>query len=98
MDEMFRGNKEFIEPTIPGVWSEKVLVITEDFEIKGYVFMPRTGKKSRILSDILNGNRRFVAIKDVEISYRKEPDREHDHQDFIQINLDSIILLRPMIE
>ena len=25
-----------------GVWSERVLVITQDYEIKGYVFMPKT--------------------------------------------------------
>ena len=37
---------------ITGVWSERVLVITEDYEIKGYVFMPKTGRKNRLLSDI----------------------------------------------
>ena len=41
---------------ITGVWSERVLVITEDYEIKGYVFMPKTGRKNRILTDILNSN------------------------------------------
>ena len=38
-----------------GVWSERVLVITQDYEIKGSVFMPKIGKRSRVLSDILNG-------------------------------------------
>ena len=40
-----------------GVWSERVLVITQDYEIKGYVFMPKIGKRSRVLSDILNGKK-----------------------------------------
>ena len=35
---------------VTGVWSERVLVITEDYEIKGYVFLPKTGKKNRILT------------------------------------------------
>ena len=35
-----------------GVWSERVLVITQDYEIKGYVFMPKIGKRSRVLCKI----------------------------------------------
>lgn len=81
--------------TISGFWSEKVLVITEDYEIKGYVFVPKTGRKNRILSEILNGKKRFIAIKDAEITHRKTENRKIEIQDFIQLNLDSIILLRP---
>ena len=58
-----------------GVWSERVLVITQDYEIKGSVFMPKIGKRSRVLSDILNGKKRFVAIKDCEVSYRLMPNQ-----------------------
>ncbi len=78
-----------------GVWSERVLVITQDYEIRGYVFMPKTGKKNRVLSDILNGTKRFVAIKDCEVVYRGNSSRKTERQDFIQLNLNSIILLRP---
>ena len=77
-----------------GFWSENVYVITNDFEIKGSVFMPKTGKKNRILSDILNGDKRFVAIKNAEIKTRKDSANATEHHDFIQINLDSIILIR----
>lgn len=83
---------------ISGVWSERVLVITQDYEIKGYVFMPKTGKKSRILSDILNGGKRFVAIKDCEISYRFLSNRRTEYYKFLQLNLNSIVLLRPASE
>lgn len=96
MDEMFYGNRDLMGTSMPGLWSEKIMVITEDYEIKGFVYMPKTGKKNRLLSDILNSNRRFVAIKDVDISFRKHPDREHEKHEFIQINLDSIVLLRPI--
>ncbi len=78
-----------------GVWSERVLVITQDYEIRGYVFMPKTGKKNRVLSDILNGTKRFVAIKDCEVVYRGNSSRKTERQEFIQLNLNSIILLRP---
>ena len=81
---------------VTGIWSEKVLVITKDYEIKGSVFMPKTGRKNRILSDILNGAKRFVAIKDCEVTHREFPNRKAEVHDFLQLNLNSIILLRPL--
>ena len=33
---------------ITGIWSEKVLVITKDYQIKGKVFMPKTGRKQDV--------------------------------------------------
>lgn len=84
--------------SISGFWSEKVYIITEDYEIKGFVFMPKTGRRNRVLSDILNGSRRFVAVKDAEITSRKNSDRKIETSEFIQLNLDSIILIRPCPE
>ena len=92
--ENIYGNDDFIT----GVWSERILVITQDYEIKGHVFMPRTGKKNRVLSDILNGLKRFVAIKDCEVSHRLLPNRRTEYHNFLQLNLNSIILLRPTLE
>lgn len=86
------------EDFLSGVWSEKVLVVTQDYEIEGYVFMPKTGKKNRVLSDILNGTKRFVAIKDCEIKHRLIPDRKTEYHNFLQLNLSSIILLRPVAD
>lgn len=88
------NNEDIIKSTVSGFWSEKVFVVTEDYEIKGYVFMPKTGRKNRVLSDILNGQKRFVAIKDAEIKNKRYPDRQVELHDFIQINLDSIVLIR----
>lgn len=80
---------------ISNVWSEKVLIVTQDYEIRGYVFMPKTGKRTRVLSDILNSPKKFVAIKDCDITYRNILTAKPEHQKFIQLNLNSIILLRP---
>lgn len=98
-EEDFKFNKpakSAQEDFISGVWSERVFVVTQDYEIKGYVFMPKTGKKNRILSDILNGVKRFVAIKDCEIKHRLIPERKTEFHNFLQLNLSSIILLRPL--
>ena len=83
---------------ITGIWSERVLVITKDYQIKGNVFMPKTGRKNRVLSDILNGSKRFVAIKNCEVVHREFPNRKAEIHDFLQLNLNSIILLRPLRE
>lgn len=78
------------------VWSERIFVITQDYEIKGTVFMPKTGKRNRILSDILNGDKKFVAIKNCELRNRLIPNRPIEVHDFIQLNISSIIILRPL--
>lgn len=97
MDE----NKNIIERKsafITGVWSERVLVVTEDYEIKGYVFMPKTGRRNRLLTDILNSQKRFVAIKNCKLKHRNNPNKTPEAHDFIQLNLDSIVLIRPALQ
>ena len=94
--KMSQNKVKVQEDFLSGVWSERVLVVTQDYEIKGYVFMPKTGKKNRVLSDILNGIKRFVAIKDCEIRHRLVPERKTEFHSFLQLNLSSIILLRPL--
>ncbi|MEI7473379.1 MAG: hypothetical protein WCK67_01255 [bacterium] len=79
------------------LWSEKILVITDDYEINGYVFLPKTGRKNRVLTDILNGSKRFIAIKDATLVHRKQPHKPIEVQDFIQLNLDAIVMIRPSI-
>ena len=80
------------------VWSERVLVITQDYEIRGSVFMPKTGKRNRVLSDILNGVKKLVAIKNCELRNRLIPNKPAEFHDFIQLNLRSIVILRPLKE
>lgn len=89
---------EYENQVITGVWSEKIHVVTEDYEITGFIFLPKTYKKNRVLSDILNGKKRFIAIKDSIIVHRNNPDRAVENHTFIQLNLNSIIMLRPVFE
>ena len=77
------------------LWSEKILVITDDYEINGSVFLPKIGKRNRVLTDILNNSKRFIAIKDATLLHRKFPEKPPEYQDFIQLNLDSIVMIRP---
>ena len=44
-------NNEILELTT-SAWREKVYIETAEFIVKGYVFMPKIGKKSRLLSEL----------------------------------------------
>lgn len=76
--------------------SEEVLIITEDYEVKGTVFNIGFSKKNRFLSDLLNkANKNFIAVKNCEITY-KNKGGETEFIDFLQINLRYVVLMRPL--
>ena len=62
-------NKEILELTT-SAWREKVYIETAEYIIRGYVFMPKIGKKSRLLSDSLNTNKQFIAVKKCNLESR----------------------------
>ncbi|MBR1776526.1 hypothetical protein IJ750_05590 [bacterium] len=77
-------------------WREKVYIETTEHIIKGYVFMPKIGKRARMLSEILNTNKQFVAVTDCQIEFKLIPQREVERYEFMQVNLASILLMRPL--
>ena len=75
---------------------EDVLIITEDYEVKGTVFNIGFSKKNRFLIDLLNkANKNFIAVKDCEITY-KNRQGETEKLDFLQLNMRYVILIRPL--
>lgn len=77
---------------------EKVFIITEDYEIKGWLYNPGLSRTNRFLSNLLNrANKNFIAITDCEITY-KNKQGEVEHLDFLQLNMKYIILIKPMKE
>lgn len=90
-------NKELIELTT-SAWREKVYIETAEHIIQGYVFMPKIGKRSRLLTEILNTNKQFIAVKNCTLEYKLTPQREVESHDFLQVNLSSILIMRPLYE
>ncbi len=90
-------NNEILELTT-SAWREKVYIETHEHIIKGYVFMPKIGKKSRLLSEILNTNKHFLAVKNCSLEYKLTPQREVELHDFMQVNISTILLMRPLYE
>ncbi len=75
---------------------EDVLIVTEDYEVKGTVFNIGFSKQNRFLSDLLNkANKNFIAVKDCEITY-KDRGGEVERFDFLQLNMRYVILIRPL--
>ena len=86
------------EITSSDLWKEKVYIETTEHIITGYIYMPKICKKNRILSDVLNSSRQFIAIKVCTIEYKLYPERNIEKHDFLQVNLSSILIMRPIDE
>ena len=90
-------NNEILELTT-SAWREKVYIETAEFIIKGYVFMPKIGKKSRLLSDILNTNKQFLAVKNCTLESKLFPQKDVENHEFLQVNISTILIMRPLYE
>lgn len=90
-------NKEIMS-LMDSVWKEKVYMETAEFIIIGYIFMPKIGKRSRLLTEVLNSNKQFLAVKDCRLESKLNPKKEVEYHDFLQVNISSILIMRPVYE
>ena len=90
-------NKEILELTT-SAWREKVYIETTEHIIRGYIFMPKIGKKNRLLSEVLNGTKSFLAVKNCLLEYKLNPSKAVEEHDFMQVNISSILIMRPLYE
>ena len=90
-------NQEILELTT-SAWREKVYIETTEHVIEGYIFMPKIGKRNRILSEVLNSNKNFIAVKNCTMEYKLNPSRNIEQHDFMQVNIASILIMRPLYE
>ena len=91
-------NKEILESSSSSAWREKVYIETSEHIICGYIFMPKIGKKNRLLTEVLNGNKNFLAVKNCKLEYKLKPSKNLEEHDFMQVNIASILLLRPLYD
>ena len=92
---MLNSNKLNLADT---VWREKVYIETPEHVICGYVYMPKTGKQNRMISDILSAGKSFIAVKDCTLEYKNNPNKNIQVYPFLQVNLSSVIIMRPTDE
>lgn len=85
------------ENKIPNeVWSERVYIETKEYVIKGVVYMPKIGKRNRLLTEILNTNKQFLAVTDCEIESKLAPQRPVEKYKFLEVNLSTVLIMRPV--
>ena len=87
-----------IATLMDSVWKERVYIETAEFKIIGFVFMPKIGKRSRLLSEILNSRKQFLAVKDCSLEYKLMPQKEIEQHDFLQVNISTILIMRPVYD
>lgn len=80
------------------VWKEQVYIETTEHKITGYVYMPKIGKQTRLLTEILNSNKQFLAVKECRLEHKLMPQKEIEYHDFLQVNMSTILLMRPLYE
>lgn len=82
--------------SLNGSWSEKVYIETTEYIIRGYVHMPKIGKRSRLLTEILNTTKQFIAVTDCKVESKLTPQREVEKYEFLEVNLSTILIMRPI--
>ena len=91
-------NNNDINELVANAWREKVYIETTEHIIRGYIFMPKIGKKNRLLSEVLNTNKSFIAVKECTVEFKLNPSKAVETHDFMQVNIASILIMRPIDE
>jgi hypothetical protein len=74
----------------------EVIILTENEDIKGTVYVSKNTAETRQLTELLNNNdRRFLAVTNVEI-YGKNSNQPPKRYEFLEIHMDKIIMVHPI--
>ena len=87
--------KDETEKFEQSAWREKVYIETAEHIVCGYIYMPKIGKRTRLLSEVLNTGKSFLAVKNCTIEHKLIPSKEIEQHDFIEVNIASILIMRP---
>lgn len=73
----------------------EVIILTENSDIKGTVYVSKSIAENRQLTELLNNkDRRFLAVTNVEI-YAKNSNQPPKRYEFLEIHMDSILMIHP---
>lgn len=76
----------------------RAVVVTRFFNLEGDIHFPRLGKEGRRLSNMLNGDRKFIAMTNVSIVNRMNGAKDPKTYPFIEINLEAIEFIQPYLD
>ena len=74
----------------------EVIILTENSDIKGTVYVSKGVAANRQLTELLNdNNRRFLAVTNAEI-YAKNSNQPPKRYEFLELHMDSILMVHPI--
>ncbi len=72
-----------------------VVILTPDHEVHGIIYVSRSAKEERRISDLLNDpDKRFLAVTDARLIHREGPSTPRLYS-FLQLQLSNIIMIHP---
>ncbi|MBY0404133.1 MAG: hypothetical protein K2X66_09555, partial [Cyanobacteria bacterium] len=74
----------------------RVLVATNTMIFEGNLFLSKLGKEERRLSNLLNSDKKFIALTDVLMTSRQAPHVAPENSPFVEVSLRSIEYLKPL--
>jgi len=73
----------------------EVVILTPDHEVQGIIYVSRSAREDRRISDLLNdGNKRFLAVTDARLINRTGPSTPRLYS-FLQLHINNIIMIHP---
>jgi hypothetical protein len=76
----------------------RAVVMTKSFCLEGDLYCPRLGKDGRRLSNMLNTDKRFVAMTNVVVINRNTGVRDPKSYPLIQVNTSSVEFVQPYMD
>lgn len=76
--------------------STRIQLMTASYILEGNVYLPRAMKENRRLTNLLNSDKRFLAMTKVMMMNRETGDVESESLPFIQVNMDAIEIIKPI--
>jgi hypothetical protein len=74
-----------------------VLIYTQEAEIQGLVYVERTTREERKLTELLNDpEKRFIAVTDATVTLRQGPSSPLDYP-FLMLHVNNICMLHPVL-
>lgn len=74
----------------------RIEVVTATHRLVGYIFLPRAMKENRRLTNLLNSDKRFIALTKVSVTDRLTNTTEPTTYPFVQMNINTIELVKPV--
>ncbi len=88
--------QQMLEPTTE---STRVRLHTHSYTLEGNIYLPRSMKESRRVTNLLNTDRRFIALTDVQVIRQNSSDSETPKKySYIHVNLSTVEWIQPVEE